>query len=74
MLAVDTRDRRFSMLGFGKPFGAPYVLPNPEGGFDVDDRAQLLCLYRGIALSSPGGEVEAGSENYLFRRRRADRR
>ena len=72
-MAVDTRDRRFSMLGFGQGWGIPYVLPNPEGSFDVDDRAQLCYLYRGITLATPGGEVEAGSENYFFHWRRASR-
>lgn len=72
-MAIDTRDRRFSFLGFGQPMAFPYVLPGPDGNIDVDDRAHFLFLYPGINLAEPGGEAEAGSENMFYRRRRAER-
>ena len=57
------------MLGFGQGHGMPYVLPNPDGAFDnFGDRLQLIHFYYGIA--PPGAIVEAGSKDYLFRRRR----
>lgn len=58
-MAVDTRDKRFSILGFGRGvFGAT---PNPDGGFAVAaDRAQISYLYAGIALSAPSEEASEG--------------
>lgn len=50
-MAVDTRDRRFSLLGLGL---APLrVLPDPDNDVDAPDRAHFLYLYSGIALDSP---------------------
>jgi len=54
-MAVDTRDKRFSMLGFGQPHGLPYVLPHPDGTVDAADRPQLLRLYHGSGISIVGG-------------------
>ena len=53
-MAVDTRDRRFSMLGFGQAFGWPVVFPNVDGNNaeDVFERAQWLYLYAGISIQS----------------------
>lgn len=51
-MAVDTRDKRFSMMGLLQP--VPSVLPNPDGTVNTQDRAQYLFLYHGIAL---GGAV-----------------
>ena len=51
-MAVDTRNKRFSLLGFGHGYGIPYVLPNPDGTIDSDDRAQLIYLYPGISIVS----------------------
>lgn len=50
-MAVDTRNKRMSLLGLGLP--VPSVLPNPDGAFGAADRAQLLWLYSGIALQTP---------------------
>jgi len=50
-MAVDTRDKRFSMLGFGRGFFMS--APNPDGGFaSAGDRAMLAYLYSGIALGA----------------------
>ena len=49
-MAVDTRNRRFSMLAFGQAHGSPYVFPNPDGTINSDDRAQFAYLYAGISI------------------------
>ena len=49
-MAVDSRDKRMSMVGFGNP--RPGVLPNPDGTVGTADRAMLLGLYSGIALGA----------------------
>lgn len=47
-MAVDSRDKRMSMIGLGSP--VPRILPNPAGAFADAGRAMLLYLYYGIAL------------------------
>ena len=57
-MAVDTRDKRFSMMGLGSP--VPRVLPNPDGTIGDQDRAMFIYLYHGIALGgapAPGGNL-----------------
>lgn len=56
-MAVDTRDKRMSLLGFGAP--VPRMLPNSDGAFENADMAQLLYLYPGISLIG-GGVVTHG--------------
>lgn len=49
-MAVDSADKRFSMMGLCLPFVR--MLPVPDGGFTVfGDRMQFLMQYRGIAPS-----------------------
>jgi uncharacterized membrane protein len=49
-MAVDTRDKRFSMFSMGRPW-VP-TLPNPDGGFaSAADRQHIVYLYRGIEAS-----------------------
>lgn len=50
-MAVDTRDKRMSMIGLAKPFVR--LLKNPAGSVDAAARAMLLFLYRGIGLAPP---------------------
>lgn len=52
-MAVDTRDKRFSILGLHQP--VPSLTPNPDGTVGTADRAMWLFLYHGIGLSGPGG-------------------
>lgn len=52
-MAIDTRQKRFSMLNFS-------WVPSPalfeaDSSVDADDRAHVLNLYSGISLASPGG-------------------
>lgn len=48
-MAVDTRDKRFSIVGLTSP--TIPALPNPDGTLDIDDRPQLLKLYAGFSLT-----------------------
>lgn len=48
-MAVDSRNKRFSMLGLALAFIS--VFPNPDGTLVAADRAQYLWLYPGISLS-----------------------
>lgn len=50
-MAIDTRNKRFSMINFLAD--VPWALPNPDGAISAADRAMLLNLYVGISL----GEV-----------------
>lgn len=49
-MAVDTRDKRASVLGIG--LAALLVLPAP-GTIDQPDRQQLAYSYRGLLASVP---------------------
>ena len=48
-MAVDTRQKRFSMMNFS--WVPSLVLFEADGSVDADDRAHLLNLYSGIALA-----------------------
>lgn len=50
-MAIDTRNKRFSMMGLNQP--SPSVMANPDGTIGLADKAQLLFLYAGIALAVP---------------------
>ena len=60
-MAVDTRNKRFSMLGLAQARMVPYVLPNPDGSFSTQDRAQLAFMYAGIALDAPVNTPRPGA-------------
>jgi hypothetical protein len=48
-MALDSADKRFSMIGVGLDFLR--VRPTPDGTVDTTDRLHFLPLYRGIAAS-----------------------
>ncbi len=49
-MAVDTRNKRFSLLGLA--LAAISVLPNPDGAIDsAGERQQYLWAYSGIAFA-----------------------
>ncbi len=50
-MALDTAEKRISMLNFGLPWWT--TLPVPDGSFDVGDRIHFLHLYSGIEPDSP---------------------
>jgi hypothetical protein len=51
-MAVDTREKRMSMLNFGDGSNL-HVLWEPDGTVDADDRQHLLDCYSGIAFAAP---------------------
>lgn len=64
-MAVDTRNRRMSLIGLGSP--VPRVLPHPDGAFDTaNDRYMLVFLYPIFAdtptppTPTPGGGGSVG--------------
>lgn len=50
-MAIDTRNRRASILGIG--LAAALVLPLADGGITAPDREQITFTYCGIAAGSP---------------------
>ncbi len=51
-MAIDTREKRFSMLNFGAGRNSR-TLFEADGAVDADDRLHLLGLYSGIAAAAP---------------------
>ena len=49
-MAIDTRSKRFAMLGFAL---IDTHLFEADGTIDADDRASLLAMYGGIAKDNP---------------------
>ena len=45
-MAIDTKEKRLSMLNFGLPWWT--TLPEADGAIDADDQLHLLGLYSGI--------------------------
>ena len=60
-MAVDTRDKRFSMMGLANV--NPSMMANPDASIDDPDRAMLLFLYHGIVLDT--GVVPKRSQTLL---------
>lgn len=58
-MAIDTADRRYSMIGFGNP-GPSLVVGVPDGTFGGPGRATFLGLYSGITLTEDAPEPPAG--------------
>jgi hypothetical protein len=50
-VAIDTRNRRASVIGYKLPMGR--VFPNPDGSLTAPDRQQLTGEYPGIAVGAP---------------------
>jgi len=48
-MAIDTAEKRFSMMGIGMPF---IRKPIPQGALGKPGRATMLDLYSGIALTA----------------------
>ncbi len=51
-MAVDTREKRFSMLNFGDGTTI-HTLPEADGAIDLDDRQHLLDCYSGNSFGAP---------------------
>ena len=50
-MAVDTRNKRFSMMEFDSPISE--MMPNPDGTITNLDRQMFLGKYLGIAFNNP---------------------
>lgn len=48
-MALDTQDKRGSVIQIGMPFGR--ILPVPGGAIDADDRMYLAWLYSGFGAA-----------------------
>jgi hypothetical protein len=53
-MAIDTREKRFSMLNFGDGTHI-HATFEADGTVDKDDRQHLLDCYSGISFAAPGG-------------------
>ena len=49
-MAVDTRQKRFSMINMGSI--STDLLPQADGTIDADDRRMFLDLYSGLAAAT----------------------
>lgn len=68
-MAVDTTEKKLSLLQFGKPFVV--TLPVGDGTIDQGDRQHLISLYSGIlaqevVLAVPGLEFTAPENRMHF--------
>lgn len=62
-MAVDTRDKRFSMMGLLQP--VPSILPLADGSVDIQDRAMFIFLYSGISLKLPIQDLTFGILSFM---------
>jgi hypothetical protein len=56
-MAIDTRSKRFSLMGLASPFVRP--LPAPDGTVSAGDRAHFALMYSGLDLGAPLGQVNS---------------
>lgn len=63
-MAVDTRDNRFSMMGFAQPTLS--LMADPDGSIDAAGRAQMLFLYAGIELAGAATPCSIFSFDHSF--------
>lgn len=66
-MAIDTAQKRYSLIGLGSP--TPRLLPIPQGRLGADDRALLLFLYTGFTAEA---ETSGGWRPRLPRRPREE--
>lgn len=59
-MAVDTKEKRLSVMALDAAGTGVHTLPDPTGGFNQGDRQHLLDCYSGIAFG--GGVPPAGAE------------
>jgi len=57
-MAVDTRNKRASLVSFALPFGR--VFPAADGAISTADRKHLGFSYPGIAAGAPSEEASEG--------------
>ncbi len=71
-MAVDTTEKRMSMLNFGGN-GVVFLLPETDGSIDADDRFHLMDLYSGITPDAPVAVVAVVGDYPVRRHRRRKR-
>ena len=54
-MAVDSTEKRFSMLNFGDGTTIHMLFQTDGSGVNLDDRQHLLDCYSGIAFGAPPG-------------------
>jgi hypothetical protein len=54
-MAIDTKERRLSVMALDAAGTGIHTLPDPTGTFDGGDRQHFLDCYSGIAFGAPGG-------------------
>jgi len=64
-MAVDTRQKRFSMMSFGSAIRFNQMW-EADGTVDLDDKQHLLNCYSGIAFDDISGA--GGPFDYFFRK------
>lgn len=52
-MAVDTRQKRMSMISFGDGVVNHVLFEADAGAVEADDREHLLGLYSGVTLDAP---------------------
>lgn len=57
-MAVDTRQKRFSMMSFSSPIPF-FPMWQADGSVDADDRSHQLILYSGVVLQDTTPVVES---------------
>lgn len=69
-MAVDTRDKRVSIVAVSSPWRG--ILPTPDGSVSAADRQIILYYYSGVAFGAPpvGGGGNAIWYPRIRRRRR----
>ena len=66
-MAIDTAEKRFSILGLTGSAQISHRL-DLVSGVNAADRRHLLESYRGIAAAAPGGTTLMAIERAMFRR------
>ena len=62
-MAIDSREKRFSMLNFGD--GAHlHAIFEADGSVDLDDRQHLLDCYSGIAFAAPTSNINTRHKRF----------
>jgi len=71
-MAIDTRQKRFSMMSFGSPI---HFMPlfEADGSVDLDDRLHLLNLYGVGGVEEEAGVTSGGSALGRVRKDKKDR-
>lgn len=61
-MAIDTKEKRLSIMALDSAGLQVHTLPDPTGTFDLGDRQHLLDCYSGIAFAGPpaggGGDAD----------------